>query len=108
MEAVTTYLRGLQDKVFALLPMREEYDTGLTNHLEDYAANLGMSLAGVLVCYPELGASPELIEVQGTVVFLGGHPEMDFRQWRAAVLRSTRLIGNVLERRSQGGEPYEQ
>lgn len=103
MEAVTTYLRGLQDKVFALLPMREEYDTGLANHLEDYAANLGMSLTGVLACYPELGDNPEIIEVQGNIAFLGAHAEMDFRQWRAAVLRSTRLIGDVIERHTRGG-----
>lgn len=108
MEVITTYLRGLQDKVFALLPMREDYDSGVANHITDYAVNLSMSIAGVFECYPDLGGSPELIEVQGTVAFLGKHPEMDFRQWRAAVLRSTRLIGNVLERRAQGGESDEQ
>lgn len=40
MTVTETYLTSLQGKIFKLLPMREAYDQGVDNHLDEYIGNL--------------------------------------------------------------------
>ena len=97
MSTTVTYLKSLQDKVFKLLPMREAYDSGEDNRLYEYIDNLLSNYMGAFVCYPEFGEKRILIEVQNNIAFLQSDRDINFQKWRATVLRSTRLIGKVID-----------
>lgn len=96
MDTLQTYLTGLQNKVFKLLPMRESYDVGNDNHLEEYLVNLCANCDGAFACNPSLALMREIVEVRNNIEFLKNNIDLDFKKWRAIVLRSTRLVHNVL------------
>lgn len=96
--SVMIYLEGLRDGVFKLLPMREDRDLGANNHLDEYLVNLTVSIAGAFECYPELSHERELVEVRANIAYLSETPEVEFGRWRSIVLRSVRLISQVIER----------
>lgn len=98
MNIVETYLRGVQGKIFKLLPMREDADAGAENYLAEYLDNLCANYDGAFECYPELNAIQEMAEVRSNIYALKANIDIDFFKWRTIVLRSTRLIGTVLTR----------
>lgn len=95
MYTLSTYLSGLRNKVFKLLPMREAYDTGENNHIYEYLENLCSNFSGAFDCYPELANSKEIVEVYSNLMFLKNNENIDFSKWRSIILRSTRLIQAV-------------
>ena len=101
MDTIVTYLTSLQNKVFKLLPMREAYDGGEDNHLYEYLDNLQSNYKGAFICYPEFGEKKNLVEIQNNIAFLQSDRNVSFKKWRATVLRSTRLIGMVIDEYSE-------
>lgn len=99
MEAMVTYLSSLQNKIFKILPMREAYDNGVDNHLFEYIDNLKNNCVGASSLYPELSSAKPFLEVQANLAFLltdvGMHES--FKKWRSIILRSTRLVHNLIE-----------
>lgn len=98
MDTLETYLSSLQNKVFKLLPMRESYDAGENNHLDEYLVNLCANCEGAFACHPALTSIREIVEVRNNVEFLKNNIDLDFKKWRAIILRSTRLVHNVSAR----------
>lgn len=95
MHTLKTYLTSLRNKVFKLLPMREAYDSGEENHLDEYLENLYANYAGSFACYPGLAEVREIVEVYNNLAFLKTG-EVEFVKWRSIVLRSTRLIQSAV------------
>ena len=95
MYTLNTYLSSLRNKVFKLLPMREAYDRGEDNHLDEYLENLCSNFSGAFDCYPELAYIREVVEVYNNVAFLKNNKDVEFAKWRSFILRSTRLIQTV-------------
>lgn len=93
MRRIKTYLEGLQNGVFKLLPMREDYDAGVENHIVEFLAHLEEGMDGALVAFNVLSSSKKFMQVRSNVAFLGANIGMDFDKWRNLVLRSTRLVG---------------
>lgn len=98
MSATITYLTNFQNKVFKLLPMREDYDNGADNHLDEYLDSLCLNYSGALVCYPLFSSTKELVEVQSNLSFLKNTSDIDFAKWRRTVLKSVRLIDNAIKK----------
>ena len=98
MHALNTYLYNLRNKVFKLLPMREAYENGENNHLDEYLDNLCSNFAGAFNCYSELSDIREIIEVYNNVMFLKDNKNIEFIKWRSIILRSTRLIQSVSDK----------
>ena len=96
MYTLKTYLLSLQGKVFKLLPMKELYDTGEDNHIDEYLINLCANCEGALAYHPILASTSEIVEVRNNIEFLKNNIDLDFKKWRTIVLRSTRLVHNVL------------
>lgn len=101
MNSVIFYLEGLRNGVFKLLPMREDYDLGTNNHLDEYLVNLSVSITGAFECYPKLSYEREIVEVMTNIAYLSGTPNVEFARWRSIVLRSVRLISQVINRGSE-------
>jgi uncharacterized protein YehS (DUF1456 family) len=82
--------------------MREDYDKGESNHLSEYIDNLVINFEGALESHPALLAYKEIIDVRNNIAFLKLHMDIDFKIWRATILRSTRLLHAVLARLEKG------
>ena len=78
MYTLNTYLSSLRNKVFKLLPMREAYDRGEDNHLDEYLENLCSNFSGAFDCYPELADIREVVEVYNNVAFLKNNKDVEF------------------------------
>lgn len=98
MKVTETYLTSLQGKIFKLLPMREAYDQGVDNHLDEYIGNLCTNFDGACDCHPEFSSYREMAEIQSNLWSLKANLSMDFAKWRSTILRSTRLVQTVLTR----------
>lgn len=96
MYTLNTYLSGLRNKVFKLLPMREAYDSGENNHIDEYLDNLCANFSGAFDNYPELSDTREIVEVYNNIVFLKNNIGVEFAKWRSVILRSTRLIQTIV------------
>ena len=95
------YIIHLRDKVFKLLPMREDYDNGEDNHVFDYLDNLISNIEGGLLRFPSLSSNANFIEACNYLVYLRSNNRVSFKKWRSIVLRSTRLINSVLKSKSE-------
>lgn len=102
MKITETYLFRLQGKIFKLLPLRENKDNGEKNHLEEYLDHLCTNFDGAYACYPELSSIPEITEIQANLWALRTETDIEFTKWRSAVLRSARLVQDVLDRLQKG------
>lgn len=91
------YLDMLIGKVFKLLPMKEEYDSGSDNHLYDYLENLIANLQGSLWTYPSFSKNPSFLTVVNNVSSLASDRDMSFKRWKSLVLYSTNIISNMME-----------
>lgn len=100
MRIVETYLSSLRDKVFKLLPMRENYDAGQDNHIDEYVKNLYVNFEGAFYCYPELVDFKEMADAQANISFLNKTDidEISFKRWRSIVLNTTNLIQKALQK----------
>lgn len=101
MNTLNIFLPSLRNKVFKLLPMREAYDRGELNHLDEYLENLYSNFSGALECYQELASMREIIEAYNNVAFLMKNKDIEFTKWRSIVLRSTRLVQTVSDKREE-------
>lgn len=101
MYSLKTYLSGLCNKVFKLLPMREAYDSGENNHLDKYLENLCCHFSGAFMSYPGLEKEIAIIEAYNNIAFLKNNKDVSFEKWRSLVLRSTRLIKTVEQKREE-------
>lgn len=106
MDVLETYLASLQGRVFKLLPMREAYDKGEGNHLDEYLINLCINCDGAFACYPILSESADIVEVRNNIEFLKNNIDLEFARWRNIVLRSTRLMYRAKVRICKGGSSF--
>lgn len=102
MDTKITYLNKLLNKIFKLLPMREEYDDGTDNFLFEYLEYLRHNYDGAFALYPEFCKDGYLVEVQSNIARLGSEENIEFAQWRALVLRSMRLIHRSIKKYQEG------
>lgn len=97
MKTRDTYLNQLVNKVFKLLPMREEYDRGVNNFLYQHLEYLNTNLDGAFVIYPEFCSNGYMVEVRVNLTKLMSDDSVSFAKWRSIVLRSASLIHNAID-----------
>lgn len=101
---IMSYLVNLQNKIFKLLPMKESYASGADNHLDEYLDNLCDNIEGAFVNFPELAECSALVDVQNNIAFLNANKDVSFKKWRSTVLRSTRLVHDIVDKAHQERE----
>ena len=103
MNELDFYLKHFRNKVFKLLPMREDYDNGHDNHLYDYITNLEIDCVGACERFPSLKNEPLFCDVQNDLFYIRTE-EVDFPKWRNIVLRDTRKIHSLMSCESEVSE----
>lgn len=105
MNSITTYLLGFRDDIFKLLPMKETYDGGETNHIYQYLEMLIINAKGAMVSFPQLKAQKKYLTVANNLNYLFTEKELTFAEWRKIILKSTRYINDLqlLHNKDDGG-----
>lgn len=89
-EALTTYLKALIDKVYKILPMKEENSDTLTCYL----TGLIHELTGCYQLHYELVGEPRFLSVVNIVKYLESN-EYDTATCKREVFKAIRLIQNM-------------
>lgn len=101
----------LQDTIFKLLPMREDYDSGIDNHLGDYLEYVCVNFRGFMLRFPRLvDVHLGLTCIMNDLTFLRSHKdsidEVKFSTWRKIVLHATNELKYIIDcTKGEGGEP---
>ena len=101
MEAIYTFLNALQNRIFKLLPMREAYDKGEDNCLNEYIDNLYLNIVGAFVTFGELSSHKAIVEVCNNIAFLKDNIDIPLKKWRSIVLHSVNLLSNLIANRQE-------
>lgn len=100
MSELDFYLKHLGNKVFKLLPMREDFENGQDNHLYDYISNLEIDCAGACERFPTLKTEPLFCDVQNDLCYIKTE-EIDFQKWRNIILRDTRKVYSLMDSKAE-------
>ena len=92
------YLRRLINRIFKLLPMREQEDQGINVFLDTYVTDLAEEAAGACITFPELYEMPSFVAVVNSLNYLRYHwLETEFSSYRSTVLKMTNNIACIVE-----------
>lgn len=98
MNPCSVCLRSIRGKIFKLLPMRESFDRGEDNHLEDYVENLSIAFSGAIINFQNLGLDKDVLDAFNIISGLRGIAQMPYKQVRSAILRSVRILTSAIDR----------
>lgn len=97
------YVRSLIGRVFKLLPMREDTDVGIENHLDICLADLADELTGSYDTFPELYEKPKYVMVVSTLNALRYNwVDLPFSAYRHNILKMTNALAGILEEAESG------
>ena len=91
-EAIKTYLKALIDKVYKVLPMKEEN----SETLHCYLTGLTHELIGAYRLYFELVDEPRFLNVVSIVKYLESN-DFDTATCKREVFKAIRLIQNIVK-----------
>jgi len=93
----TSYVASMVDRVFKLLPLREQSD-GDPSFLDVYLDDLAGEMAGALQTFPELYQIPAFVASVNRLQNLSRRwMEMDFSLYRGAVLKMTNALAGLVK-----------
>lgn len=92
------FLTNMIDRVFKLLPMREQYDMGEDPFLDEYLQELTLEANGAFETFPELYDRPRYVSVTNTLQYMRSNwSSMTFRSYRRSVLKMTNYLSALAE-----------
>lgn len=94
---IITYLQGLCDSIFKLLPLKEsEIESGERVYIKEFMNSLIINMKGAIDTFPELAVQKQYVFVINKINYLI-YNDVDFYTWRKTVLDATRDIHNLRE-----------
>jgi len=89
---VSKYLRSAVNKVFKILPLKEESNEGLSEYID----SLIIQLVGAMETYPELKVSQEYLSVVNSIYYFQKNV-FSTKQCRREVFKSTATLSDLAE-----------
>lgn len=105
MNRIVPFLNGIRSDFFKLLPMREDADNGLENHLDEYINNLIVTVEGASITFNELEESKPFLYIVNNLNYISRHLDLDFNHWRKIILTSTSSLTSLIKELN-GGKDY--
>ncbi len=88
-----SFLDNMINRVFKLLPMREQYDRGEDPFLNEYLQELTLEANGAYQTFPELYDKARYVSVTNTLQYMCCHwLEMPFSSYRRSILKMTNYL----------------
>ena len=98
----SAYVSSMIDRVFKLLPLREQADQD-PSYLDLYLDDLAGEMAGALNTFPELCQVPAFVSAASRLQDLSRRwMEIDFHTYRGAVLKMTNALAVIAKEGSDG------
>jgi hypothetical protein len=95
------YLDSLKAKIWKLLPMREDSDSGQDNHLPEYLKSLIVEVIGALMLHDVLKRDGYYHSIVNTLTYMSAH-KLGHIEWRAEVFKMMKALERMLVK--EGGE----
>lgn len=89
-----TYLDSLTGKIYKLIPMRDDKESGVEVFLEKYLDSLIIELMGAMDTYPDLGCNEQYISIVNTVQYMAHH-NIDRAVWRREAFKMLNTLSRV-------------
>lgn len=97
-----TYVSSMIDRVFKLLPLREQADEDPA-YLGVYLDDLAGEMAGALNIFPELCQVPVFVSAVSRLQDLSRRwMEIDFYSYRGAILKMTNALAAIVREDKEG------
>lgn len=90
----TPFLSSLTGKIYKLIPLREDQDSGKVVYLEQYVDSLLIELIGAMETYDVLKNDKQYISVINTVQYMK-HNSMKTSVWRRETFKMLRCIDKI-------------
>ena len=100
------FIRGLTGRIFKILPLKEEMDSGNDVHLNEYISSLVRDASGALETFPQLKEMEEYITVVNTLQYISLN-EIDHAVCKQEVFKMLRILNQIeAYQGGNGGEHY--
>lgn len=99
-----TYLTSLTAKIYKLIPMRDDEESGKGVFLDKYIDSLIIEVMGALETYPELRENDKYISIVNTMQYIA-HNYTEHSVWRRESFKMLRTLEKL--RSSMGGDGYD-
>jgi len=99
------FLSSLTGKIYKLIPMREDKDTGVEVFLDKYLDSLIIELVGAMDTFPDLGNDEQYISIVNTAQYMAHH-EISVASWRRESFKMLNTLDRIRVRfdKYTGGE----
>lgn len=98
---IYVFVRSLIGKVYKILPLKEEFDSGEDVHLDEYIESLLLDLSGASSTFPELNDIPDFITIINILQYLSTH-DFNHKTCKREVFKMIGLLENIVAK--MGGE----
>lgn len=93
-----SFLSNMINRVFKLLPMREQFDQGDDPFLNEYLQELTLEANGAYKTFPELYTKTRYVSVTNTLQYMCCNwGKMPFHAYRRSVLKMTNYLSTLVE-----------
>lgn len=89
------FLTHLIGSIFKILPLKEDYDSGIDIGLKDYLDSLYMQLVGGRMTYKELDSNQHYISIVNTIGYLNSH-DFTHKQCKREVFKCIKLLQEIV------------
>jgi hypothetical protein len=88
------FINNLTNKVFKILPLKEDKEQGYDVYLDDYIDSLYSEIIGATKLFPDLKIDPDFITVATTVGYLSTN-DFTIKKCKKEVFKMTRLLNQI-------------
>lgn len=90
--SIEAFLQSLIGKIFKILPMREQLESGEQIFLEQYLATLAIELSGACITFPELSTNKNFITIINTVNGINTYGILSVKEIKCEVFKMINLL----------------
>lgn len=88
------FLRSLTGKIYKLIPMRDDMESGVEVFLDKYLDSLLIELMGAMETYPDLGSDNQYISIVNTAQYMAHH-QISHSVWRRESFKMLNTLEHV-------------
>lgn len=91
------FLDSLTGKIYKLIPMRDDKESGIEVFLDKYLNSLTIEMIGAMDTYPDLSYDEQYISIVNTVQYMAHH-SIDHAVWRREAFKMLNTLSRVRSR----------
>ena len=91
------FLNSLTGKIYKLIPMRDDAESGVEVFLDKYLDSLLIELMGAMDTFPDLSRDNQYLSIVNTAQYMAHH-EISHAVWRRESFKMLNMLDRVLSK----------